>query len=98
MNMNMNNPQMAAAMAAANQSSSSISQASQNITAPLAANGITSDQALNFGFSAQKLNQPATSAPNGVAPTTDLITSSNSLTTLQPSGVNASTTITHLTE
>ncbi|KAE9556424.1 hypothetical protein FO519_000309 [Halicephalobus sp. NKZ332] len=98
MNMNMNNPQMAAAMAAANQSSGGITQANQSLTAPLAANGINSDQTLNFGFSAQKLNQPATSAANGAPPTTDLITSSNSLTTLQPSRVNSSTSIAHLTD
>lgn len=108
LDMNMNNPQMAAAISAVNhhhqqqQPSSSLSQSTHNlnnITASVAINGISNADALNFGFStASKLTAPSTMAISVPASTTaDMITPSSSLTTLQPSVLNA-TNLNHLNE
>lgn len=106
LDMNMNNQQMAAAVAAVNhqqqQSSNSLSQPTHNlnnIAATVAINGITNADALNFGFSSpSKLNTPSTMAMSVPASTTvDMITPSSSLTTLQPSALNA-TNLNHLNE
>uniref|UniRef100_A0AC34Q8N8 BZIP domain-containing protein n=1 Tax=Panagrolaimus sp. JU765 TaxID=591449 RepID=A0AC34Q8N8_9BILA len=106
LDMNMNNQQMAAAVAAVNhqqqQSSNSLSQPTHNlnnIAATVAINGITNADALNFGFSSpSKLNTPSTMAMSVPASTTvDMITPSSSLTTLQPSALNA-TNLNHLND
>lgn len=95
LDMNMNNHQVAAAVAAANQPG--ISQGT-NQNHNTNASGLSNEQnALNFGFSNGSKNVPSISVNNGTLPqsSTEMITTNNSLTTLQPS---VNTTPSHITE